>query len=898
MNAVASRDPRRAPPGWRLLSGIGLLLAAAVALAGLSVYAPRAEIRVSVLACGAFGAAALLLGATALLWRRRYAGSLARSEAHLGVVLEHASDPILFTTVDGTILDANPRAYEFYRYPPGTLAGRRVATDLEVPDETDERSRDRSPAPRAANLLYETRHRRRDGSIVPVEVHVGRFDLQGEPRLIAVVRDLSDRLATRRREERVNQMLRVRARINQQLSSGDSPSDMFEEACRTATEGPGVRLAWVGFIDPDGSLRVVARAGEASAYMDEVTIRWHGGPLADGPGGRAIRERRTVSGVIEDPMFGPWREAGIRWGIRTATAVPILNGGEVVGVLSVYGSEPQSFDAEGVRLLEGVASDLGFALQTIDDRAARREHERALLASEARFRAIFDQSPIGIALGRLDGRIDRMNPALERMLGYTEAEMRQISFREITPASDLEREEPMFARLGAGEIESYYLEKRFIRKDGRVVWGELTVTVVRDASWQSAFGLALVRDITERKMLQEQLLQSQKMEGIGRLAGGIAHDFNNLLTAILGYGEVLATELPAMHPGQAFVAEIQKAGMRAASLTSQLLAFARRQVVAPRVLDLNDVVADAERLLRRLIGDHVQIVTARATSLWAVEADPNQLQQILVNMVVNARDALPEGGVIRVGTDNVTIEDGDPRLAGQEAASDYVCLTVADNGTGMSPDVQAHIFEPFFTTKEQGKGTGLGLATCHGIVTQNGGFIRVASQLGQGTTFAIFLPRADRALQAQPPVVSSPADSGRGEVILVAEGEQAVRMLAVRSLAARGYEVLAAADAESAVALMDANPGRIDLLVSDAVLPRVGNATLTEHFSRAYPGMPVLLLSGTADAAAGADSSTVPGLDYLLKPFGADAIARRVRRILDNRAAAPPLTGTAPDSLE
>ncbi len=894
MDVAAPRDSRRTPSGWRLLSGIGLLLAAALALATLYLYAPSANIPASVMVWGAPFAIALVAGATALLWRRQYAGSLARSEAHLGVVLEHASDPILFTAVDGTILDANARAYEFYRYPPGTLAGARVGTNLEVPDETGGQLRHRSPAPRAANLLYETRHKRRDGTIVPVEVHVSRFDLQGEPRLIAVVRDLSERLATRRREERVNQMLRVRARINQQLSSGDSPGEMFEEACRTATEGPGVRLAWVGFTDADGSLQVAARAGEASAYMDEIAIRWKDGPLADGPGGRAIRERRTVAGVIEDPMFEPWREAAIRWGIRTATAVPILKGDEVVGVLSVYGSEPESFDAEGVRLLEGVASDLGFALQTIDDRAARREHGRALLASEARFRAIFDQSPIGIALGRLDGRIDRMNPALERMLGYTEAEMRQLSFREITPASDLEREEPLFARLGTGEIESYSLEKRYIRKDGRVVWGELTVTVVRDASGQSAFGLALVRDITERKMLQEQLLQSQKMEGIGRLAGGIAHDFNNLLTAILGYGEVLATELPAAHPGQAFVAEIQKAGMRAASLTSQLLAFARRQVVAPRVLDLNDVVADAERLLRRLIGDHVQIVTARATNLWAIEADPNQLQQILVNMVVNARDALPLGGVIRVTTDNVTLDAGDPRLAGQEAPADYVCLTVADNGTGMSPDVQAHIFEPFFTTKEQGKGTGLGLATCHGIVTQNGGFIRVASQLGQGTTFAIFLPRASRVLHAQPPVVSPPADSGRGEVVLVAEGEQAVRTLAVRSLAARGYEVLAAADGESAVALMAANPGRIDILVSDAALARVGETTLTAHFIREYPGMPVLLLSGTADG----DSSTTPAFNYLLKPFGADAIARRVRRILDDTAAAAPLTGTVPEGAE
>jgi len=321
---------------------------------------------------------------------------------------------------------------------------------------------------------------------------------------------------------------------------------------------------------------------------------------------------------------------------------------------------------------------------------------------------------------------------------------------------DIERERPLFEALTAGSRDSYTLEKRYVRKDERVIWGEVTVTLMRDERDRIAFSLGLVRDITDSKVLREELLHSQKMEGIGRLAGGIAHDFNNLLTAILGYSEMVRGELGDSHAAQPFVAEIQKAGTRAAALTSQLLAFARKQVVAPRMLNLNEVVADAGRLLQRLVGEQVRIDTVAAPGLWTVQIDANQVQQILVNMVVNARDAMPDGGAIRIETANEIGRPVDPVAGTGGSAGEYVRLTIADTGTGMAAEVLEHAFEPFFTTKEQGKGTGLGLATSHGIATQNGGFIRVASTRGQGTTFDVLLPRATGPLSAE----SRPAGPG------------------------------------------------------------------------------------------------------------------------------------------
>jgi CheY-like chemotaxis protein len=375
------------------------------------------------------------------------------------------------------------------------------------------------------------------------------------------------------------------------------------------------------------------------------------------------------------------------------------------------------------------------------------------------------------------------------------------------------------------------------------------------------------------------------MEGIGRLAGGIAHDFNNLLTAILGYTALIRMGL---RPGDAVaedVAEVEKAARRAADLTRQLLAFARKQVVTPRVVSLNELVGNLQRLLDRLIGPHVMLETELAPGLWAVRADAGQLEQVVTNLVVNARDALPRGGVIRLATRNVSLGPEAAAVHADLPPGDYVRLDVADTGEGMDEATLARVFEPFFTTKEKGKGTGLGLATAYGIVRQAGGSIGAESRPGAGSTFTVLLPRVDEVpgrLEATP--ASVPAAGGEGdETVLVADDEALVRDIAVRALRARGYRVLVAGDGLEAQRIAGETEG-LDLLVADVQMPGLDGRELAAALRAARPALRVLFISGRADGAAAGDEAPPAGTDFLPKPFTPSQLAVAVRTLLDRAA--------------
>jgi two-component system cell cycle sensor histidine kinase/response regulator CckA len=869
MDASAPRPPHRAWLPRSLPAGALLAIAATATVAGAALY-PR-----PVPAWGAALAAAALGAVTLVASWRRTAAPLP-PPAGMSQVLEQANDPILVVDKQGRILDANRRAAEFYGYAHAALLQRTVF-DLRVPSgHADARAR-LSASNFRYESVFEAEHQRADGSSVLVEVSLRQVELESGPAFVSVVRDLSDRLRSSSRAARLAQLQVLRAHVNERLARGDSATALLDATCRLAVAEGGLRLAWVGLADPDGSVRVAASAGEASTYPHTITVRWDDGPLAGGPTGRCIREGRSCVVQIDEAGFSPWRDAALAADVHSTAAVPIRAGDHVAGALCVYGDRYLNFDADFVTVLESVGGDIGFALQAIEEREARRAAQEALTSSEARFRAIFDQSPIGIAIGSLEGRLDRVNPALQRLLGYTEQELRRMTFAGVTFPEDLPKELPLLQALAAGERDTYSLEKRYVRKDARIVWGDVTVARVTDPSTQLDFGLGLVRDISDRKVLQEELIQAQKMEGIGRLAGGVAHDFNNLLTAILGYGEVVSSELGEGHPAQSFLAEIQKAGTRAAALTAQLLAFARRQVVAPRILNLNDIVEDAGRLLQRLVGEHVRIETRLAPDLWLVEADANQMQQVLVNMVVNARDAMPNGGRVLISTANDVIAPA----SGSGPGRDHIRLSVADTGVGMDPDALEHVFEPFFTTKEQGKGTGLGLATCHGIVTQSGGSIHVASRPGHGARFDILLPRALGRRSAPLEEIRPRAAEGRGETVLVVEDEPAVRALAAHALTNRGYRVLQAENGEAALRLAREQAGGIQLLVTDVIMPGMNGAVLAAALRQVCPGTPVLFVSGHADSVIAPGGVPDPAVEYLSKPFTPEQFAARVRDVID-----------------
>jgi PAS domain S-box-containing protein len=516
------------------------------------------------------------------------------------------------------------------------------------------------------------------------------------------------------------------------------------------------------------------------------------------------------------------------------------------------------------------------------DLTERRQAEEALRLRE---RALESASQ-GILItdpGRPDNPIIYANPAFERLTGFARAEVLGCNCRilqgvETDPAAVAELRRAVREGLPcAVELLNY-------RKDGSTFWNALSVSPVRDADGRLTHFVGVQTDVTERRKLEDQYRQAQKMEVVGRLAGGIAHDFNNLLTVINGYGEMVLAMLPRGDPARDSVAEMVKSGERAATLTRQLLAFSRQQVLAPRVLNLNTVIAEMEKMLRRVIGEDIELATRLEPTLGPVRADPGQLEQVLLNLAVNARDAMPRGGKLTLETHDAELDEAYAVDHAGVVPGRYALLAVSDTGTGMAPEVRERVFEPFFTTKGPGKGTGLGLATVHGIVTQSGGRVEVYSEVGRGTTFNIYLPRFGGAPPAFRTPHSATAASPRGhETLLLAEDEEAVRALSRHVLRECGYAVLEARNGEEALHLCERERGEIHLLISDVVMPGIGGRQLAERLLAVRPGMRVLYLSGYADDAVIRHGVLEADVNFLQKPFSASTLARRVREVLDGQ---------------
>jgi two-component system cell cycle sensor histidine kinase/response regulator CckA len=391
------------------------------------------------------------------------------------------------------------------------------------------------------------------------------------------------------------------------------------------------------------------------------------------------------------------------------------------------------------------------------------------------------------------------------------------------------------------------------------------------------------RDVSERRQLEEKFRQAQKMEAVGRLSGGVAHDFNNLLGVIIGYAEYLQESLDPGNSLRSSVDEILKAGKRAASLTRQLLAFSRQQVLDPKVLDLNGVVSDMEKMLRRLIGEDVELSTVLSPDLGRLKADQGQLEQVVMNLVVNARDAMPQGGKLVIETQNMVMDEAFIRRYPYPVQpGPYVLLTVTDSGIGMDAETKARAFEPFFTTKEKGKGTGLGLSTVYGVVKQSGGYIDIYSAPGAGTTFKIYLPRVHEAIKTEAPGGTATSFAGH-ETILLAEDETSLRTLTRNTLEMCGYKVLEAKDGIEALQISDAFTGTIDLLLTDMVMPGMGGRALAQELSRRRPDVRLAYMSGYTGQAVGSQGPVDPGSVFLLKPFTREVLTRKIREALDRR---------------
>ncbi len=525
----------------------------------------------------------------------------------------------------------------------------------------------------------------------------------------------------------------------------------------------------------------------------------------------------------------------------------------------------------------------------IERRAVEERAAQALQESESRFRAIFEQAAIGMADSSLDARFIRLNQRFCEIMGYSREELLGLTFREITHPDDLVRDEQLVAQLLSGELSSFAVEKRYLRKDGGVVWANLMLSLLRSASGDPLHFVAVVEDITgqkraeeERRNLERQLLQAQKMESVGRLAGGVAHDFNNHLTVINGYCAMLLDEMGPGDPLREPVDEILLAGHRAAALTRQLLAFSRKQVAEPRVVSLNDVVADARKMLSRLIGDDVEIITH-------LDAEPGFRGGGFKPDEPGSHEPGDQRPRCHAGwrADRHGNDEHRHRLEGYAAqhagveAGPYVLLSITDTGAGMTQEVVQHIFDPFFTTKEIGAGTGLGLSTVYGIVKQAGGWIWVYSEPGKGSTFKVYLPRTGAAPEPlTAPVLA--AETLRGtETVLVVEDQPEVRKLTLAMLKSQGYRLLQAASGSEALSLSERYPEPIHLLITDVVMPGMTGRELATRLVALRPSLKTLYTSGYTAHAIAHEGVLDAAVAYLPKPFSPAQLAAKVREVLE-----------------
>ncbi len=582
-------------------------------------------------------------------------------------------------------------------------------------------------------------------------------------------------------------------------------------------------------------------------------------------------------------LYPDWRATG-----QFDAYVRVVETGEPLVRNLIRGHEvPDRSDPDGLgRDLEVSVTRLGDGyVATMHDNMARRRSEDELFRAQQMLRLVLDTIPQRVFWKDIHGVFVGCNAAHALDAGLTDPSEivgktdYELPWRDL--ADDYIADDSAVMSSGLPKL-SY--DERQRRADGGKSWVHVSKVPLLDEDGRVVGILGTYEDITDRRALQEQLLQSQKMEGIGRLAGGVAHDFNNLLTAILGYVEMckfdLPPDLPPDHPARLDLLEVALAGERAASLTRQLLAFASRQIVAPVRLDLSVLVADLLKMLQRLLGDDIEIETALDPSVGTVEADMGQIQQLLVNLTVNARDAMPDGGRLLIETGDETVDDEQAEAFPGAIPGQYVVLAVADTGVGMTEEVRSHLFEPFFTTKELGKGTGLGLATCHGIVRQMGGHIRVYSEPGRGTTFRIYLPRKIGAADPQP-MAAPPRPSPKGvETVLVVEDEPNVRRLAVLGLRAHGYVVLEAADGAEAIEIATHVGTTIEVIVSDVMMPGMSGPELLNRLSAIAPQARAVLMSGHAESTVLSQESAL-GCAFLPKPFTPERLARKVREVLD-----------------
>jgi len=787
--------------------------------------------------------------------------------AYLEQLVECAPEAISILDPEYHITRLNGEFTRMFGFGPEEALGERIDSLIVPPDRSAETRWITDLLVKGQKVVLETKRQRKDGTQLDVFISTAPIVIDGKQVALCVLyRDISEQ----KRAEALNSAL---YRITQKTNSAEDLQQFYAAVHGIAGELIYARNLYIAVYDPltqllsfpyfedeEDSRPTPKKLGKG---LTEYVLRT-GEPLLCTP---EVFDVLLKQGEVE--LIGA---ASVDW-----LGVPLKVGNSTFGVLVV-----QSYTGN-VRFGEKEKEILTFVSQQLASVIEHKRNEEALRRSEVRYRSLVQSAVYGIYRSSLEGRFFDVNPALITMLGYDSAE----EVLALDPKADVFLDPSEQARVmdefrRGARLDN--VEVRWKRKDGSAITVRLSGRAVNSPEETAEVLEIIAEDITERRVLENQFRQAQKMEAVGRLAGGVAHDFNNLLMVISGYAEVVLEQTRKSNPLHPKIEAIHQAADRATTLTRQLLAFSRKQLLELKVVDLNSVIEDIERLLRPLIGENIELHTQLAADLGRTRADAGQIEQVIMNLVVNSKDAMPNGGKITIQTANARLNSEDRRSEYTYLQpGQYVVLSVTDTGEGMDKDTQLRIFEPFFTTKEKGKGTGLGLSTVYGIIKQSGGYVLVESEPRQGTTFRIYLPRVEDALEPVGLVGASRSHSGGSETVLLVEDEESVRQLVRESLESKGYKILEADNGEAALKIVSDYSGKIEMLITDVVMPGMSGRDLSAKLCASYPQTKVLYLSGYTEDAIVHDGVVDPDTAFLQKPFTLQMLARKVREVLGER---------------
>jgi PAS domain S-box-containing protein len=783
--------------------------------------------------------------------------------AYLEQLVECAPEAISILNAPHRIMRINSEFTRMFGYTPEEALGHGIDELIVPPDRHAETRWIAETLAKGKRLTLDTKRRRKDGTLVDVSLSGAPVIVNGVHLAVYVLyRDTSE-------QKRAEALSSALYRIAERTSSAEDLQQFYAAMHNIVGELMYARNLYIALYDPETQLL------SFPYFVDEEDQRPAPKKL-----GRGLTEyvMRTGEPLLATPQV--FDELVRRGDVELIGApsldwlgVPLKIGNNSFGALVV-----QSY-TDKIRFGERDKEILTFVSQQLASAIEHKRHEEALRRSEARYRSLVQSAVYGIYRSSLDGKFLDVNPALTAMLGYDSAD----NLLALDPKKDVFLVPEEHTRLmqefhRSGRLDS--IEVKWKRKDGNAITVRVSGRAVTTPEEPDEVLEIIAEDVTERRVLEDQFRQAQKMEAVGRLAGGVAHDFNNLLMVISGYTEVMLEQLEPNSMLYQKALAVQQAADRATTLTRQLLAFSRKQMLELKVVDVNTIVSDMERLLRPLIGENVELTTKLGASLGHTRADAGQLEQVIMNLVVNAKDAMAEGGKITIQTANVTLDDSYRREHTFIQPGPYVLLSVTDTGVGMSKETQSRIFEPFFTTKEKGKGTGLGLSTVYGIIKQSGGYVFVQSELGQGTTFRIYLPQVDDPAESTRP--ARPTDeAGRGsETVLLVEDEESVRQLVRETLEAKGYTVVEAENGEAGLRAGEQHQGKIHMVITDVVMPGMSGRELAKRLLESRADIKVLYLSGYTEDAILHQGALDSGTAFLQKPFTLQTLSRKVREVL------------------